>query len=691
MDDLLRSKGFDHEDELVPTSTGWVGSWMAALIVMAYGNLSTAEPAYATNWEPQQNNELQYNSELVQEHLDTNSSEAASFIQLKPSTPSKFSEHWMRTLRYTALLEKADRGEVARVQFSARMDHLLVWVEGDSAPCRVTLVGLEQSYQDLVELLQECGVEVEFTGKDKMWFYTIMLQIFLMEIAAIQGVIMFMQKHEMYPFGMGKQYTRVDNTHTAFDDVAGCDAAKLELEELLEFLVNPDKYAKLGAKVPHGVLLAGPPGTGKTLLARALAGEAKCSFFTQSASSFVEMLSGVGAQRVRSLFRAARRQQGPSIVFIDEIDALGRQRADSGVGSGEREQTLNQLLIEMDGFHASSSGSQWPVLVIAATNRPEVLDKALVRPGRFDRHVYVGLPDKKGRLDILNLHAAQRKLAANVDLDRIARQTSGLSGAQLHSVVNEAAIAAARSGCVEVTQRHLDAACERVVLGPSSNSQVLSEKRRTLLAYHEAGHALVAVLNAKVSEQVSHVSIIPRGSSAGHTRTLPSESQLESGMYSRSYLEARMQVALAGRVSEELVFGKEKVTTSARDDLHQVSSLAHEMVKQFGFGKSLGQLALGSPRDHLAVMNAQAQGNGRAQHPHAAGGSYSEGFLISKDTANKINNDVRELVDVAYDETTKMLESHSGALHAIASALLENETISGVELRSICKQHNIES
>merc|ERR1719453_1960606 len=396
------------------------------------------------------------------------------------------------------------------------------------------------------------------------------------------------------PGGVGKARSKIElepNTGVTFDDVAGCDESKAELVEIVDFLKNPQKYVKVGAKIPRGVIMEGPPGTGKTLLARAVAGEAGVPFTSASGSEFVEMFVGVGASRVRDLFKNAK-DNSPCIIFIDEIDAIGRQRAGNagggmGGGNDEREQTLNQILTEMDGFEGNSG-----VIVVAATNRGDVLDSALLRPGRFDRRVPVGLPDKDGRVEILKVHTRGKPLADGVNLDTIAARTTGFSGASLQNLMNEAAIYAARKELEEITFAEIDEAIDRVTVGLTKRTGMSNEKRQKLVAYHEAGHAIMGVMTEEY-DPVAKITILPRSNGAGgFTLFVPNEDRMDGGMYSLKYLKAQLAVALGGRVAEELVFGEDEVTTGASNDLQQVRNIARRMVTQWGFaGDNLGMTA----------------------------------------------------------------------------------------------------
>jgi cell division protease FtsH len=462
-------------------------------------------------------------------------------------------------------------------------------------------------------------------------------------------------------FGKSKARVQMEpQTQVTFGDVAGIDQAKLELTEVVDFLKNADRFTAVGAKIPKGVLLVGPPGTGKTLLAKAVAGEAGVPFFSISGSEFVEMFVGVGASRVRDLFEQAK-QNAPCIVFIDEIDAVGRQRgAGLGGGNDEREQTLNQLLTEMDGFEGNTG-----IILVAATNRPDVLDAALMRPGRFDRQVVVDRPDYSGRLEILNVHARGKSLSKDVDLDKIARRTPGFTGADLSNLLNEAAILAARRSLTEISMDEINDAIDRVLAGPEKKDRVMSQKRKELVAYHEAGHALVGALMPDY-DPVQKISIIPRGAAGGLTWFTPSEERMDSGLYSRSYLQNQMAVALGGRLAEEIVYGDEEVTTGASNDLQQVANVARQMVTRFGMSDRLGQVALG-----------RQQGNMFLGRDIAAERDFSE------ETAAMIDEEVGKLVAVAYKRAKAVLVENRAVLDKLAEILIEKETVDAEELQDL--------
>ena len=440
-----------------------------------------------------------------------------------------------------------------------------------------------------------------------------------------------------------------------FADVAGVDEAKQELQEIIEFLKSPDKFQALGAKIPRGVLLLGNPGTGKTLLARAVAGEAGVPFFHISGSDFVEMFVGVGASRVRDLFDQAKAHR-PAIVFIDEIDAVGRHRgAGMGGGHDEREQTLNQLLVEMDGFDPNLG-----VILMAATNRPDVLDPALTRPGRFDRRVIVDNPDAKGRREILNVHVKGKPLGPDVDLDTLSKQTAGFSGADLANLVNEAALLAARRNKNQITNSEMDESVERVVAGPERRSRIIQAREKAILAYHEVGHALLgAVLpNADAPHKVT---ILPRGMALGYTLTLPTEDRY---LMSKSQMLDEMTVFLGGRVAEQTVFNE--ITTGAQNDLERCTEMARRMVCEFGMSPNLGPLTLG-----------------RRNGPVFLGRDFHEDRNYSEEVAAKIDTEIRNIVDTCYEHATQLLTQHRVVMDRIVHVLLEKETIGSEELLRI--------
>jgi len=467
-------------------------------------------------------------------------------------------------------------------------------------------------------------------------------------------------------------------TGVTFDDVAGCDASKLELEEVVDFLSNPEKYDKVGAQSPRGVMLEGPPGTGKTLLARAVAGEAGVPFISCSGSEFVEMFVGVGASRIRSLFADAKKN-APCIIFIDEIDAIGRQRSSGGgfASNDEREQTLNQILTEMDGFSGNTG-----VIVIAATNRADILDNALLRPGRFDRRVPVDLPDKAGRVEILKVHCRDKPLAPDVDLEAIASRAIGFSGASLQNLMNEAAIVAARREKEVITFDEIDFAIDRLQVGmqkPSTQgfqNKDAARKRQELVAWHEAGHAVMAALTPGY-DGVAKVTIIPRTNGAGgFTLFTPSEDRMESGLYSYKFLKSQLSVALGGRVAEELAVGREDVTTGASNDLQQVRDLARRMIAQWGF-----------------LADEANRGNGNALRAPVAwetpdgGGQMGAPQTASDTTERLIDEETKKLVQQAYDHCYKTLSDNKELMQVLVDRLVDKETVDAGEFQQMVLEH----
>ncbi len=508
-------------------------------------------------------------------------------------------------------------------------------------------------------VIADKGVEVEVVPPPKNSWLTALLTSLLPTLLLIGVWIYFIYNmqgggNKVMGFAKSKAKMFMDNRpKVTFDDVAGCDEAKEELEEVVQFLKSPDKFTKLGAKVPRGVLLLGSPGTGKTLLSRAVAGEADVPFFSISGSDFVEMFVGVGAARVRDLFEQARKFQ-PCIIFIDEIDAVGRHRG-AGLGGGhdEREQTLNQLLVEMDGFEAGAG-----IILIAATNRPDILDPALLRPGRFDRQVVVDRPDVKGRRDILKVHLKGKVIADGVDVDVIARRTPGFVGADIANLVNEAALLAARRGKEKLEMSEFEEAIDRVMAGPERKSRIISKMEREIIAYHEAGHALIAS-KLTGSDPVHKISIIPRGHMAlGYTLQLPEEDRF---LISRKELADRITVLLGGRTAELIRFGD--VTTGASNDLERATQTARQMVTQFGMSDRLGLVTLG-----------------KKQHEVFLGRDIVEDKNYSDEIAYAIDQEVRSIIDDSFEAAKKILTENRDRLEEITRLLLEKEVLEGDEL-----------
>ncbi|GAB4240790.1 MAG: ATP-dependent zinc metalloprotease FtsH3 [Stanieria sp.] len=573
-----------------------------------------------------------------------------------------------QTWKYSKFINEVETGNVESVKISAdRTRAVVIGQEGN--PIVVNLPNDPQ----LIDILSEKGVDIAVLPQSDEGFWFRALSSLFFPILLLVGLFFLLRRAQSGPgsqaMNFGKSKARVQmepQTQVTFGDVAGIEQAKLELTEVVDFLKNADRFTAIGAKIPKGVLLVGPPGTGKTLLAKAVAGEAGVPFFSISGSEFVEMFVGVGASRVRDLFEQAK-ANAPCIVFIDEIDAVGRQRgAGLGGGNDEREQTLNQLLTEMDGFEGNTG-----IIIIAATNRPDVLDAALLRPGRFDRQVVVDRPDYAGRQEILKVHARGKSLAQDVDLDKIARRTPGFTGADLSNLLNEAAILAARRNLTEISMDEINDAIDRVLAGPEKKNRVMSEKRKQLVAYHEAGHALVGALMPDY-DPVQKISIIPRGRAGGLTWFTPSEDRMESGLYSRSYLQNQMAVALGGRIAEEIIFGEEEVTTGASNDLQQVTRVARQMVTRFGMSDRLGPVALGRQSGNVFL-----------------GRDIASDRDFSDETAAAIDEEVRNLVDQAYRRAKEVLVGNRHILDKLADMLVEKETVDSEEFQDLLANNDV--
>jgi len=517
---------------------------------------------------------------------------------------------------------------------------------------------------NLIEKLTEKGVSISASPIDEKmpsllgvllsWFPMLLLiGVWIFFMRQMQG-----GKGGAMGFGRSKAKLMSDiRKKISFNDVAGIDEAKEEVQEVVEYLKNPKKFMKLGGKIPRGVLLVGSPGTGKTLLARAIAGEANVPFFTISGSDFVEMFVGVGASRVRDMFEQGKKN-APCIIFVDELDAVGRSRgAGLGGGNDEREQTLNQILVEMDGFETNDG-----VIIIAATNRPDVLDPALLRPGRFDRQVIVPLPDIVGRGKILKIHSKKVSIGPDVKLKIVAKGTPGFSGADLANLVNEAALLAARKNKRIVTMQEFEEAKDKVMMGPERKSMVMTEEDKKLTAYHEGGHAIVA-LNEKASDPIHKATIIPRGRALGVVWTIPERDKYS---HSREYLEANISKAMGGRIAEELIFGHDKVTSGASSDIQMATKLAKDMVTRFGMSDQLGPLTYGDNEDEVFL-----------------GRSITRHQQMSEETAKKIDTEIKRIVEEGYKKAKKILTEKIDDLHKLAKALLVYETLSGEEISDI--------
>ena len=573
-------------------------------------------------------------------------------------------------MTYGRFLEYLDMGWVKRVDLYDDGHTAIVEAIGPELGNRIQRIRVElpATAPELITKLRKANVDIDAhpnVDTNSSWG---VLGNLIFPIVLIGGLAFLFRRSGNMPGGPGQamnfgkskaRFQMEAKTGVTFGDVAGVDEAKEEFEEVVSFLKRPERFTAVGAKIPKGVMLVGPPGTGKTLLAKAIAGEAGVPFFSISGSEFVEMFVGVGASRVRDLFKKAK-EHSPCIIFIDEIDAVGRQRG-TGIGGGndEREQTLNQLLTEMDGFEGNTG-----IIVIAATNRVDVLDAALLRPGRFDRQVTVDVPDVKGRLEILNVHARNKKLADEVSLEVIAKRTPGFSGADLANLLNESAILTARRRKDATTMSEVDAAIDRVIAGMEGTALVDSKTKR-LIAYHEVGHAIVGTL-LKHHDPVQKVTLIPRGQAKGLTWFTPSDDQ---SLISRSQILARIMGALGGRAAEEVVFGYPEVTTGAGNDLQQVTSMARQMVTRFGMS-NIGPLAL----------------EGQGSDPFL-GRSMGGSAQYSEDVASRIDMQIRSIIQHCHDETVQIIKDNRVVIDQLVDILIEKETISGEEFRNIVAEY----
>ena len=562
---------------------------------------------------------------------------------------------------FSKFLDEVDNGRVVEVQIQGNN------IKGVMANGE-TFTTYSANYPNLVEKLSDKGVSISAVPiEDKMpsllgvllsWFPMLLL------IAVWIFFMRQMQGGKGGAMGFGRSKAKMMNEvkgKVTFNDVAGVEEAKEEVEEVVEFLRDPKKFSRLGGKIPRGCLLVGPPGTGKTLLARAIAGEAGVPFFTISGSDFVEMFVGVGASRVRDMFEQGKKHS-PCIIFIDEIDAVGRSRgAGLGGGNDEREQTLNQLLVEMDGFDTNEG-----VIIIAATNRPDVLDPALLRPGRFDRQVVVSNPDIIGREKILKVHAKKISMSPDVNLRTVARGTPGFSGADLANLVNEAALLAARKNRRIVTAQEFEEAKDKVMMGAERRSMVMTEEEKKLTAYHEAGHAIVT-LNEKAAYPIHKATIIPRGRALGMVMQLPERDEVSQ---TREQLHAQMAIAMGGRVAEEIIFGDDKVTTGASSDIEQATKRARAMVMRAGLSKELGPILYGENEEEVFLGRSVA----RQQN-------------MSEETARKVDSEIKRFVDMGYERAKKILNEKIDDLHKLAKALLVYETLTGNEIEDLINKN----
>ncbi|MDY3739309.1 MAG: ATP-dependent zinc metalloprotease FtsH [Selenomonadaceae bacterium] len=567
-------------------------------------------------------------------------------------------------INYTEFLQQVEDGKVANVTL---VENNIKGTLSDGTDFTTVTPAFPYNDENLLSKLQTKNVEVKAENPpEPPWWMSLMSSIF--PILLLAGLWFFiMQQTQMgggrvMSFGKSRAKMNADKVKVHFDDVAGADEAKQELAEVVEFLKEPKKYNDLGARIPKGVLLFGPPGTGKTLLAKAVAGEAGVPFFSISGSDFVEMFVGVGASRVRDLFDQAKKN-APCIIFIDEIDAVGRQRG-AGLGGGhdEREQTLNQLLVEMDGFAANEG-----IIIIAATNRPDILDPALLRPGRFDRQIVVDKPDLKGRKAILKVHTKGKPVEKTADLDVLARRTPGFTGADLSNLVNEAALLSARRNKTIIGMQELEESIERVMAGPERKSKVMSDKEKRLTAYHEGGHTLVGMLLPN-ADPVHKVTIIPRGRAGGYTLMLPKE---DRSYATRSELLDQLKTLLAGRVAEEVVL--HEISTGASNDIQRATQLVRSMITEYGMSPELGTIAYGEGQNHQIFL----------------GRDFNNQRNYSEEVAAAIDKEVRKYIEEAYEACRQIINDNLDKLHAIAEALIEKETLDAKELKELVAEGNV--
>mgnify|MGYP004595144667 FL=1 len=562
-------------------------------------------------------------------------------------------------VEYTQFLQQLDDGQVTKVVI---VQNTIKGTLADGTEFTTITPDAPNNDPKLYEKLTAKGVDIAAENPPEPPWWSTMLSSVLPLVLLVGVWFFFMQQTQggggrVMSFGKSRaRMSGSDKIKVNFKDVAGADEAKQELEEVVEFLKHPKKYNDLGARIPKGVLLFGPPGTGKTLLARAVAGEAGVPFFSISGSDFVEMFVGVGASRVRDLFEQAKKN-APCIVFIDEIDAVGRQRG-AGVGGGhdEREQTLNQLLVEMDGFAANEG-----IIIIAATNRPDILDPALLRPGRFDRQIVVDKPDVRGRLAILKVHSKGKPIAEDVDLDILARRTPGFTGADLSNLVNEAALLAARRDKKKIYMIEMEEAVERVMAGPERKSHIMNDEEKRLTAYHEGGHTLVGML-LKHADPVHKVTIIPRGRAGGYTLMLPKE---DRNYATKSELLDRLKVAMGGRVAEEVVL--KEISTGASQDIQQATRMVRGMVMQYGMSDVLGPVAYGEGQNHQVFL----------------GRDFNHERNYSEEVASEIDKEVRKYLEAAYEACRKLIIANRDKLDLIAEALIERETLTAKQLEEL--------
>ena len=565
-------------------------------------------------------------------------------------------------MTYSELVTNITNKEVESIKISSTGSTASVKLKNSKSEKEVSIPSLD-SFMSYTEEYLKTGDFTLDEEKESVWIvilnlitpFGLLIIFFIFWFMMMGGNNQGATKNMTFGKSRARLVNAGEKNRITFDDVAGVDEEKEELEEIVEFLKNPKKFTDMGARIPKGVLLVGQPGTGKTLLAKAVAGEAGVPFYSISGSDFVEMFVGVGASRVRDLFEEAKKK-APCIVFIDEIDAVGRQRG-AGLGGGhdEREQTLNQLLVEMDGFAANEG-----VIVLAATNRPDVLDKALLRPGRFDRQIVVGLPDVRAREQILEVHARKKKLADDIDLKIVAKNTAGFSGADLENVLNEAALLAARRNLKEIHEKEIEDAMVKVTMGPEKTTRVRSEKEKKLVAYHEAGHAVVSKF-LPTQDAVHEISIVPRGMAGGYTMYQPTE---DKSFMSKTEMIEQIISLLGGRASEELIL--DDISTGASNDIERATKIANSMVTKYGMSQRVGTITLGSDQNEVFL-----------------GRDFAQEKTYSEETAGIIDEEMKRILDTCYNSAKEILKTHEDKLHAVAKVLLEKEKITGEEFEAI--------
>lgn len=565
-------------------------------------------------------------------------------------TKNTFNANKIENIRYSEFIYSAENGYIDKTYF-VNNDKNIIAIDKDKN--KYTIQNVNTNNEQLFSMLHDNNIDIIIDNTD----YN-MLQIqyglviyFLLSFIILRYIRTNIMSNTLPELIKANFNNELKYTNTTFSDVVGIDNAKIEVEEVVEFLRDNKIYQDVGAKIPSGILLQGPPGTGKTLLARAIAGEAKVPFFSVSGSEFIEMFVGTGAARVRTLFETAK-EYAPCIIFIDEIDAIGKQRSSNGMGAGndEREQTLNQILTEMDGFETNTN-----VIVIAATNRIDTLDKALLRPGRFDRQIFIDNPDYNGRKEILELYIKDKPIK-EIDIDKVSKKTAGFSPASLANLINEAAILTVRNNKTLITNKEIDDALDKITLGPVKKNIIRSEKNKELVAFHEAGHAVVGAFLSNF-DTIGKVSIAPRGNAGGLTFLVPDENILDSGLYTRDYLMSMITFTLGGRMAEELIFGKEDITSGASNDLERVTSLAKRMVTEFGMSSKLGNVV------------------------------YNDN--ISKNTNNIIYNEIEEIINKCNKQANKILQENMNLLKNVAKKLIDEETINSNELTELIEHYNL--